>query len=299
MDKVLVMLSSYNGEKYIEEQIDSILAQSGVEVHLIVRDDGSKDKTPSILERYQKEGALEWYTGENLGWKSSFMHMAVHSPEYEYYAFSDQDDHWLPNKLIIALETLKKMPQGPSLYMSNVIYWENGVDKGLSLPEKVRTDVFHSLLFSESFGCTMLFNSKLMDIVKNHPPKLAVAHDFWFAQVASIFGNIFYDNSSYILYRQHSNNQLGFDKFFIEKNKRRIKSYLNLWNFHELDIQAQELLNCFSSIMSDEQKNIVSVVANYRKDWRKYFQLLFSSKYSHERFLTNLGLKYRVLIRHI
>ena len=299
MESVLVMMSSYNGGKYIEEQIDSILKQEGVNVKLLVRDDGSIDNTCSILDDYKNKGLLEWYRGDNMGWKGSFMYMAVHSPENEYYAFSDQDDYWKPNKLSTALDTLRRMPTGPNLYMSNVIYWENGVDKGLSLPDKVRTDLHHSLLFSESFGCTMLFNKELMQIVKKHPPRIDVAHDFWFTQVASILGNIYYDRNSYILYRQHSNNQLGFDKFFIEKNKRRIKDYLNIWHFHELDIQAQELLNCYGAIMSEEQREIVSVVANYRNDWKKYIKLLFSRYYSHDRFITNLGLKYRILIRHI
>lgn len=299
MEKILVMLSSYNGEKYIEEQIDTILTQTGVEVHLLVRDDGSTDRTSIILDKYKNEGKLEWYGGKNLGWKASFMNLAVNSPEYDYYAFSDQDDHWKPEKLSSALEVLKTMLQGPSLYMSNVIYWENGVDKGLSLPEKVRTDIYHSLLFCESFGCTMLFNKELMAIIKKAPPKLDVAHDFWFTQVASIFGTIYYDKHSYILYRQHENNQLGYDKFFIEKNKRRLKTYLNIWHNHELDIQAQELLHCYKSLMTKEQEKIVSVVAYYRRSISYYLKLLFSKKYSHDSLATNIGLKFRILIRHI
>lgn len=299
MEKVLVLLSSYNGEKYIDEQINTILDQCDIEVHLLVRDDGSTDGTAAILDKYKRKGKLEWYGGKNMGWKSSFMNLAVNSPEYDYYAFSDQDDHWKPEKLSRALEVIKMMPQGPNLYMSNVIYWENGVDKGLSLPEKVRTDIYHSLLYSESFGCTMLFNKELMDIIKNNPPKIEVAHDFWFAQVASILGNVFYDKNSYILYRQHEKNQLGFDKFFFERNCRRFKFYVNVWKIHELDCQAQELLNCYENLMTEEQKSIISVVAFYRKNITYYLKLLFSRKYTHNRFFTNLGLKFRILIRHI
>lgn len=299
MDTVLILMSSYNGEKYIEEQIDSILSQEGVIVKLLVRDDGSKDATPKILERYKQQGKLDYYLGNNRGWRDSFMHLAINSPECDYYAFSDQDDKWLPEKLLRALETLKKMGPGPNLYTSNVRYWENGVDKGLSMPDVIRTDVYHSLLFCESFGCTMLFNRALMDIVKKAPPKISVAHDFWFMQVACILGEVYYDRNSYILYRQHDNNQLGYDKFFLERNKRRIDNYLHLFRFHELDIQAKELINCYGPMMTKENQDIVLKVANYRENLEDYLSLLFSTKYTHDKFLTNLGLKFRIMVRHI
>lgn len=299
MNKILVLMSTYNGQKYIEEQIDSILSQRGVEVHLLVRDDGSTDDTPLILERYKQLGKIDYLLGSNVGWRKSFMLLAELSPDYDFYAFSDQDDHWLPEKLLVALNKLKEMGDGPNLYTSNVRYWENGVDKGLSMPDKIRTDIQHSLLFCESFGCTMLFNKALMDIIKTNPPKITVAHDFWFMQVASILGSVYYDKNSYILYRQHENNQLGYDKFFIERNKRRLYNYLHLFEVHELDLQARELINCYGTLMMQENRKIVEKVAFYRNNIYNYISLLFSSKYSHDRILTNIGLKFRILVRHI
>ena len=294
-----MMLSSYNGEKYIEEQIDSILEQKEVVVKLLVRDDGSYDSTPQILERYKRQGLLDYYVGENIGWQRSFMDLTINSPDYDYYAFSDQDDFWKPEKLIEALKVLKTMQAGPKMYTSNVRYWENGIDKGLSMSESIRTDPYHSMLFCESFGCTMLFNKQLMDIVKNNPPKLTVSHDFWFMQVASLFGTIFYDKESYILYRQHGNNQLGYDKFFWEKTKRRFRFYMNLSHYHIRERQAQELLTCYGHLMSPEAREIVSNVAYYRTSFRRFITLLFSRKYTHDNFITNLGLKYRVLLHRI
>ena len=93
--KVLILLSTYNGERYIKEQIESLLKQENVKVSILVRDDGSTDGTINILNEYQKQGKLKWYTGENLKPAKSFMNLVENAPEYEYYAFCDQDDVWL------------------------------------------------------------------------------------------------------------------------------------------------------------------------------------------------------------
>lgn len=299
MKSVLVMMSSYNGEKYIEEQIDSILNQQGVNVRLLIRDDGSTDSTPVILERYKQKGLLDYYVGENIGWCASFMDLAVNSPQSEYYAFSDQDDHWKENKLLVGVECLEAKPTGAKLYMSNVIYWKDGVEKGLSMPMGIRKDLYYTSLFCDAFGCTMVFSKEMMDIVKSNPPKIVVAHDVWFYELAAVLGTLYYDGNSYIQYRQHENNQLGYDKYFWEKLSRRMKTYSRVWKEHNKDLVAKELLRCYSKLMTIDSKRIVSVVANYRTSFRCYLILLFSIRYTHENLLTNLGLKYRILIRHI
>lgn len=300
MDKILVLLSSYNGEKYLEEQIDSILAQEDVKVHLLVRDDGSKDSTVQILEKYKNKGSLDFYSGENMGWQRSFMHLVATAPSFDYYAFSDQDDYWKPNKLKVAIRQLKKMPIAvPNLYMSNLIYWKNGNELGMTLPSAIRTDAYHSLLFCESFGCTMVFNNSLMQLIQTRLPEIKVSHDFWFVQVASLMGNIHYDKDAYILYRQHGDNQLGADKFFTERWKNRFDGYIKLFKTHRLDIQAKELIRCYGEAMSSDNQRIVECVANYRECFKDYLKLLFSSKYTHDRWLTNIGLKFRILVRHI
>ena len=107
--KVCVLISTYNGERFLEEQIASIIAQKGVEVDILVRDDGSSDMTCSLLERWQKEGKLKWYKGENLGFARSFMNLLKTASGYDYYAFCDQDDIWLEDKLQRAVTALEKI----------------------------------------------------------------------------------------------------------------------------------------------------------------------------------------------
>ncbi len=96
MDSIVVLMSTYNGEKYIREQLDSIFNQEGIDVKVVVRDDGSKDTTHAILDEYKKTHELVWYTGENLKSARSFMDLIYQAPESDYYAFADQDDYWDP-----------------------------------------------------------------------------------------------------------------------------------------------------------------------------------------------------------
>lgn len=101
---ILVLMSTFNGEKFIREQIESILAQENVNIKLLVRDDGSTDKTLDILNEYKNKGKLNYYIGKNLGPQLSFMHLLQNAPYCEYYAFADQDDVWLKDKLSTAIK---------------------------------------------------------------------------------------------------------------------------------------------------------------------------------------------------
>src|SRR5574344_1284030 len=106
MDKVNVLLSSYNGEKYIKTLLDSVLSQENVDVDLLVRDDASSDTTIDILQSYQAKKQLNLLQGENMGPARSFLFLLQHSHDANYYAFADEDDFWEKEKLSVAIEKL-------------------------------------------------------------------------------------------------------------------------------------------------------------------------------------------------
>ena len=138
MYKVAVLMSTYNGEKYLREQIDSILAQEGVDVTLYIRDDGSSDSTIEIINEYlTKTNRIKFYIGENIGVGNSFMQLVYDCPEdYDYYAFSDQDDIWLTEKMQVAVDSLKEY-SNPFLYCSNqILVDKNGKIIGLMKRKK-------------------------------------------------------------------------------------------------------------------------------------------------------------------
>ena len=133
MERVIVLMSTYNGEKYLRNQIESLLRQVDVEIEILVRDDGSKDGTLGILEEYKNSreysGKLSYYVGPNVGPAKSFLDLIKHAPEAEYYALCDQDDTWLPDKLKIAVEAIVKASW---LKEKGLALNENAVKSGLS-----------------------------------------------------------------------------------------------------------------------------------------------------------------------
>ena len=119
MKTVCVLMSTYNGEKYIVEQIDSILQQENVNVNLLIRDDGSKDKTVEIIKQYLIDKRVSFVSGDNIGYKKSFLWLMDNSPNSDYYAFADQDDVWKKDKLFAAVTKLENEDIAePKLYTS-------------------------------------------------------------------------------------------------------------------------------------------------------------------------------------
>lgn len=114
MYNVCVLMSTYNGGKYLQEQIDSLIGQADVNLTVLVRDDGSSDSTTVILERYKQKGVLDWYPGENIGSARSFLDLVSRAPYCDYYALCDQDDYWFPEKLSVAISRLEQTDSSKS-----------------------------------------------------------------------------------------------------------------------------------------------------------------------------------------
>ena len=249
MAKVCVLLSAYNGEQFIEEQLRSLLQQEQVEVQILVRDDGSTDRTPEILDRWQREEPLRWYGGENLGWAMSFMHLLTHAaPDADYYAFCDQDDIWLPDKLSRAVGMIEQQEQGCVLYCSNVTYYRNGREEGLVKPAGLHFDIYTAMVKCLTVGCTMVMDNTLASHIRNHPPHRVSAHDFWVYQVASAIGTVCYDETSHMLYRQHDHNQIGQKRTWREVWQRRMKTLRTFWSQHDREETRRWPANCSAAM---------------------------------------------------
>jgi len=211
--KVAVLMSTYNGEKYIREQIDSILQQSGpFKVDLWVRDDGSTDSTHTILEEYRKKGQLNWYTGENLGPAKSFLELIRNCKDYDYYAFADQDDYWMEGKIAAGVKALEGNLL-PAMYFANAELVNSNLESlgRLVYKKKPATD-FETIVCSGGvLGCTIVFNHRLAELIqqKELPEKIRM-HDYYLACVCTaVSGKIIYDDSAYLKYRQHESNVQG------------------------------------------------------------------------------------------
>jgi len=273
---IKVLLSSYNGEKYIEEQLDSILAQKcSADIEILVRDDGSKDSTDNILDRYQEKGLLKWYKGENLRCARSFWDLMLNSGDADYYAFCDQDDFWMNDKLESAINMLGREDNNiPLLYSGNFI----AVDKELKAIKKVdkgmkNTGFGNSLIKSLSPGCTFVFNKKACEIMRMYTGELDI-HDWVAHKIVAAFGKVVYDPEPHMLYRQHGNNVIGVAKNNCKLFFARVKRFLNGTSTGVRSKMAQNLLDNFGNMLSEEKLTVLKHLTDYKKSFKDKLTLL-------------------------
>lgn len=284
MNKVQILMSTYNGEKYLKEQIESILNQENVEISLLIRDDGSTDETLNILEHLAKENKnIHYYASQNIGVARSFMELVNKSNEADYYAFADQDDVWKPKKLISAIEKLESNIETPSLYISAL----EVVDEELNIIEIKKVSGNHcfegEMAKNFATGCTMVFNKKLCDIIKMYNPEYLIMHDSWITRVCyAIGGNVVIDKNTYIKYRQHGNNVVGYNDEGFKKLKKQLKIAFVDKVSMRVNI-AKELKSGYEELLTDNSKELVNNLLSYQTNMKAKMWLL-----KNKRFRTNI-----------
>jgi glycosyltransferase involved in cell wall biosynthesis len=211
LPSVAVLLSTYNGEKYVRSQIESILSQEEVSIHIYARDDESTDSTLKILESFPSE-LLTIYQGKNIGPKNSFFELLNScSDDHDYFSFSDQDDVWLKSKCARAVGHIKNNTEC-SLYCSVLSIVDENLNSMGDVIFRRSGRIFPSIIFQNvASGNTSVFNKRALNVLREHPaPEEAIMHDWWAALlIYSCGGNIVYDTRPCIFYRQHSENVLG------------------------------------------------------------------------------------------
>ena len=275
---VLVLMSTYNGEKYLREQIDSILAQQDVNVDLLVRDDGSKDDTLKILDEYRSKGELTYYTGPNMGPQRSFMHLLQNAPKSEYYAFADQDDVWMKDKLSCAVTKLDKHEDKPALYFSQTQLTDENLNLRKSVIINPLLTFGESLIYKFAGGCTMVINDRLRQVISDKMPSRMPMHDIWIYSIAlAVNAFVVFDKSPHILYRQHGNNAVGQGQGIIYDWKLRLRRFLS--NENERYNQARELWNCYHDIIPESNMKKLNTFLYGKKHFSKRLTILFDKDF--------------------
>lgn len=275
---VCTLMSTYNGEEFLHEQIDSILSQEDVQVRLIVRDDGSSDKTLSILEKYQTQNQLRYSQGENIGPARSFIKLLQEAPKTDFYAFSDQDDFWLSNKLRTATEFIGESAL-PALYYCQTQI----VDKRLSLQPSVKINPIgtfgEALIYQFIGGCTMVFNDALRNIILKYIPQYLPMHDVWIYDIAmAINANIYFDSVPHILYRQHNHNVIGQGYSQWKEWKKRIRRVI-LNREHLRYKVGVELMKGYYQMMPPENQNLIQTFIEAKHNFKKRISLMADKRF--------------------
>ena len=300
--KLAVLLSSYNGEKFIKEQIDSILGQKGdFSLELWVRDDGSTAGTVQILESYAREGKLRWYTGENLKPAKSFMDLLLRCPGYDYYAFADQDDYWYPEKLQVGVSLLQGI-EGPAISCANARLVDGVLQPlGRNVYKNPPKRDFYSLLCgSNIIGCTMVMNSQLARLAQEKPmPQVLFMHDSYLLQLCTLMGGqVVYDEEPYMDYRQHGGNVIGakWTKWDALKDRlRRITKTAKV----SIAQQSQSLLQLYVEEAPEQEKlAFLQQVASYRDSFLSALKLACSRKPHFNGRNMELTIRLAILLRN-
>jgi len=266
---ICILLSTYNGEKYIEEQLNSIAKQDiNEEITIYVRDDGSTDHTLDIIDVFSDESSLniQCYQGKHLGPSGSFLELIYNAPEAEYYAFCDQDDVWESDKLSSAIQSLKDQSV-PALWVCDFYV----TDEDLNIIEaeflkNKKHEEFHSFFYNDIPGCAMVFNRLLLEEIRKTDIQYFKMHDLLALMVAWVSGKVLIKNSSYLYYRQHSHNAIG------------IKGRKNFWGCTSETVRivfsrssynysafAARVLEIYHERLSDYEKENYSLIRDYRK----------------------------------
>lgn len=285
--RILILLSTYNGEQYIADQLDSILAQrfSG-ELNVLIRDDGSTDATVAKIDDF-RDPRITLIAGNNLGAKGSYLQLTAMAEDdsADYFAFADQDDIWLPDKLQRAVSCLRQ--QGALLYCSALQL----VDESLRPLEVYRfrgaVEFEASLLRNAASGCTCVFGRELLRWLRRPVDSGQILmHDWWAYQLACAYGEVFYDDESHILYRQHGGNAVGLE-VGAAALRRRFKGFLRRGRTPSRFTQARELLRCHGDSLTAEKTAYLEKFVHAESHGLQRLRLIFGTPDGRLSFLRN------------
>lgn len=297
--KVVILLSTYNGKRYISEQIKSLINQTYKEIFILIRDDGSKDLISKELKNWEDafQTKIKVILGDNQGYKKSFLKMFYDAPEADIYMFCDQDDVWEKDKIQVAVEKLKDI-KSPAIYTSNVRYCNQYLQVIGDSHFNDNGDIWKALLYNQAVGCTMAINNELRKQIMKIPFKninfdYVYSHDCWVYRICvAIGGECVFDETPHILYRQHGNNQIGGSASFFGTWKNRLKK---IYNRHIKQKLALELENCYGEFITDEtRKDAIYTIAHYKSLKSKLYILKQKNIYT-ENLVDNLGVVFAIL----
>jgi glycosyltransferase involved in cell wall biosynthesis len=275
-------MSTFNGERFLAEQLDSLLNQRDVGISIIIRDDGSSDGTRGILERYSARSPnIHVHPGTNLGVVPSFielMRLASAIPA-GYFALCDQDDVWLPEKLSRAVRALGTENPGPRLYCSVVRYVDESLRDLGSSRTSLRAGFDNAVVENIATGCTVVFNRALLDLVNSAPPRRALMHDWWLYMVAAAFGDVIFDPQSWILYRQHGRNVIGGTTSAYRMMVTRLRRFrLRQGGVFRCSDQAEEFLRCFGEQCPPDHRQVLQEMLAVRGRFFRRLRFAFAGR---------------------
>lgn len=285
-----ILMAVYNGEKYIKDQIDSIINQTISNWRLVILDDCSTDSTLDILNKYRQkypEKIVVHINEKNSGGAKENFFKLVKFAKYNYIMFCDHDDVWKKDKIektyrcMLELEQKLASPKEPLLVHTDLSVVDeklNLIDKSMVKAQKLNVyDNRLCKLLSQGnvTGCTMMVNANLLNMMGEFSEGI-IMHDWWASLIASAFGKMAFLNDPTILYRQHQSNQVGAKK--VSSLKYILNTFFNFKKVKKSIIdkynQAELFYKTYGEILNSSQEKVLKVYSNmmnYSKIKRIYY----------------------------
>lgn len=299
--KVDILLAACNGEKFLKQQIDSILNQTYPNIRLIIRDDASSDATPTIIQSYIEkypQRIIFIQENERQGVKCNFSKLMEYSTA-PYIMFSDQDDVWMPQKVQVTLDQMENLEHKhgfhPYLVHSDLVV----VDKDLKIlnpsfwryanlnPHQAVT-INRLLNQNVVTGCTVMINHLLLEIARPIPEE-AFMHDWWMALAAAAFGKISFIQEPTMYYRQHGSNALGAQKFGSIKNLKANFQKLMNKNVRKFQ-QATSFYHRYYELFDQEQRAVLKTFLDLQRgSWLEKRKMIVKHGFYKQGFLRNVA----------
>lgn len=296
---VAILMSIYNGEKFLDEQLESIASQTYTNNHLIVRDDGSKDPSRKIIEKWKKHiHIIEFPTSINLGPAQSFMELVRNSGQYDYYAFSDQDDVWDKDKIEVAINKLNDI-NTPALYFSRSRYIDAN---GVLLSEERLLNLKYMTVESEIVcgycpGCAMVFNKALMDEVRQQRYRVIPMHDMVFIMTALAVGTVVYDVFPRFSRRMHTGNVIGREgKNRFQKLQQSYRRWIKDSKNYPLDKFVEDFIENTKNKNPQYDMDEMKAFADYKKSLISKIKIYKSNRFITESKRGNRSFKIRLIL---
>lgn len=309
MKKVQVLLSAYNGEHYIEEQIRSILEQSWSEVTVLIRDDGSRDGTVHIVKRMigehpERIGLIE---GDNLGVVGSFFELLKQAaPDADFYCFCDQDDVWLPHKVESAVNRLKSSTNSekPAMVFTSTQLTDGDLNPMGVWPQPPRREpsFYNALYENVAIGATITINKPSYELFASHKKPNStriLMHDWWFYLLVSAFGQVIYEHEPSMLYRQHGHNVVGGSNTRVGKLKGKIRSFQRHFGKKLLHKQAEEFNRIYGKFLNRDLKEQLELFLSPRTRLIARIRYLTRTRLYRQSRTENLLFQFLILIGYI
>ena len=298
--QIIILISTYNGEEYLDEQLKSIYDQTYTNFAVYVRDDGSQDLTKDILNRYEKKyDNFQWFSGRNIGTSKSFFSLMKMIPlEDAIYVFSDQDDVWLPYKLQHIYHVFETDHNSkPLLYCGDTILADQELHilKKENFGENICPSFGNALVENICIGCTSAMNRCLLENLVKRIPQNEVMHDWWFYLTASCFGTVIYDKEPLLYYRQHSRNVMGSGITKYDRIIRRLRNHKN--HKHQISKQTREFSDTFQ--VTGENAYLIECIKQYKESLTACWRLITNTSIHRQRRLDDLIFKILFLFKQL